>query len=201
MNNAKFANRASADIEKAQREQLAAEAHVAAQEKAVKDRQEAEAADNDNRLVKTMTKKTWKKSRERYTSGKKQFMVKFYLPTCKTCQDLAPRFEAVATAAKDDENTILGAVDCEAQKDVCTEEGIPSYPVIITYNADNMAGEWPGAVFEKVSTVEVMAAELGIDKSKLTKEQLALDDDINRKVAEAAAKEKDEKKDEKKDEL
>ena len=45
-----------------------------------------------------------------------------------------------------------GTVDCEVQKDVCTKEGIPSYPVMITYNADNMAGEWPGAVYEKVQT-------------------------------------------------
>lgn len=190
---AKFADKASEDIEKALAEQQAAEAHLAATEKATKDKQEAEADDHTDRLtngqVLTLTKKTFAKQRKLYTQGKKQFMVKFYLPTCKTCIELAPRFAGVAAAAKGDSNIILGTVDCEAQKEVCTEEGIPSYPVIITFNADNMAGEWPGAVFEKATTAEVMAQELGVAKSKLSEATLALDVEINKKIAAAAEEE------------
>jgi len=146
---ANFANKAAGNLEKAKAEYDAAEAHTAAMEQKAIDDQEAEAAKNDENDVKRMTKKNWEGDRKKYTTGKQQFFVKFYLPTCKTCIELSPRFAAVARAANDNPNIVLGTVDCEVQKDVCTKEGIPSYPVMITYNADNMAGEWPGAVYEK----------------------------------------------------
>jgi thiol-disulfide isomerase/thioredoxin len=105
---ANFANKAAGNLEKAKAEYDAAEAHTAAMEQKAIDDQEAEAAKNDENDVKRMTKKNWEGDRKKYTTGKQQFFVKFYLPTCKTCIELSPRFAAVARAANDNPNIVLG---------------------------------------------------------------------------------------------
>jgi thiol-disulfide isomerase/thioredoxin len=183
---ANFAAEKAKDIDKAHKAMLAMRKHEAEKEAAAITKQEEEAVNNEKNLVKRMTVKNFKQSRDEWTNAGKTVFVKFYRPDCATCRKLAPRFEA---AAKQVPDVVFAHVDCIVMKEVCTDEGIPSYPVMIMYDKENMAGEWPGEVWEKDSTVKTMVKGLGGDIATLPESALALDIEMDKEIAATKAKE------------
>jgi len=64
--------------------------------------------------------------KESTTEG--NWLVEFYAPWCGHCKHLAPIWESLATALK--EETHVGKVDCTVEKDICSKFGIRGYPTI-----------------------------------------------------------------------
>jgi len=189
---ANFAAEKAMDIDKAHAAMVAMKKFESDKAAAAIKKQEDEAENNESLLVRRMTVKNFKTSRDELTNAGKKLFVKFYRPDCATCQKLAPRFEAAAKQVKDTD-AVFAHVDCTVMKEVCTDEGIPSYPVMITYTKENMKGEWPGEIFEKDSTVKTMVKEFGGDIATLPASALALDESLDKEIAASKAKEDKEK--------
>jgi len=188
---ANWGQKKAADIDKSHATMLAIQKHEKEQIEKQEQDQEDEAAKNDENVVKRITKNNFVQLREKYTSKPdQQLFVKFYRPDCKTCQKLAPRFEGAAghmLKVEKKPEIAFAHVDCVLYHKVCQDEGIPSYPLMIRYNMENMKGEWPGDIYEKSSSVKEMVEFVGGDKSKIDAETLNLDTEIDIEIAAAVA--------------
>lgn len=56
-------------------------------------------------------------------------------PWCSFCHELYPEYEAAATRLES-EGLALGRVDCDADKELCTDYQIPIYPTIYVFHND-----------------------------------------------------------------
>lgn len=65
------------------------------------------------------------------------WVVEFYAPWCPACKAFKDGFMGAALKLKDSKAHI-GAVDCDANKELCTEVGIEHYPTVKGYRH----GEW-----------------------------------------------------------
>lgn len=68
---------------------------------------------------------------EEETAGKGSIVL-FYAPWCGHCKELLPEWAKLEPTFKDDEDVLVGKVDCieEANKDLCVEMHIKSFPTI-----------------------------------------------------------------------
>ncbi|XP_041020316.1 probable protein disulfide-isomerase A6 [Juglans microcarpa x Juglans regia] len=57
-------------------------------------------------------------------------LVEFYAPWCGHCKKLAPEYEKLGTSFKKAKSVLIGKVDCDAHKDVCSKYGVSGYPTI-----------------------------------------------------------------------
>ncbi|KAI3752580.1 hypothetical protein L2E82_24614 [Cichorium intybus] len=57
-------------------------------------------------------------------------LVEFYAPWCGHCKKLAPEFERLGNAFKKATSVLIGKVDCDEHKDVCTKYEVQGYPSI-----------------------------------------------------------------------
>jgi DnaJ family protein C protein 10 len=69
--------------------------------------------------------------------GKKRskhlWIVDYFAPWCRPCQQLAPEWTAVAKTLKVLPSVKVASVDCEAEKSICSAQNVRSYPTIRLY--------------------------------------------------------------------
>ena len=78
-------------------------------------------------------------------NSKNLLMVKFYVPWCPHCQKLGPKFEKAAKLLRNDGNSGLAAVDCDAHKDLCHKYDVRGYPTILVFKKDGKYEEYDGS--------------------------------------------------------
>ncbi|KAL6964663.1 protein disulfide-isomerase [Sarracenia purpurea var. burkii] len=57
-------------------------------------------------------------------------LVEFYAPWCGHCKKLAPEFEKLGTSFKKAKSVLIGKVDCDEHKGICSKYGVSGYPTI-----------------------------------------------------------------------
>ncbi|KAL9975850.1 hypothetical protein ACROYT_G013059 [Oculina patagonica] len=71
----------------------------------------------------------------------KDALVEFYAPWCGHCKDLAPVYEKVGNAFKNEPNCIVAKVDADKEKDLGEKYGISGFPTFKFFSKDNKDGE------------------------------------------------------------
>ncbi|XP_058189942.1 protein disulfide-isomerase like 2-1-like [Rhododendron vialii] len=57
-------------------------------------------------------------------------LVEFYAPWCGHCKKLAPEYEKLGTSFKKAKSVVIGKVDCDEHKSLCSKYGVSGYPTI-----------------------------------------------------------------------
>ncbi|KAL8545460.1 hypothetical protein ACS0TY_005568 [Phlomoides rotata] len=57
-------------------------------------------------------------------------LVEFYAPWCGHCKKLAPEYEKLGASFKKAKSVLIGKVDCDEHKSVCSKFGVSGYPTI-----------------------------------------------------------------------
>lgn len=57
-------------------------------------------------------------------------LVEFYAPWCGHCKKLAPEYEKLGASFKKAKNILIGKVDCDEHKSICSKYGVSGYPTI-----------------------------------------------------------------------
>ncbi|KAI4301712.1 hypothetical protein L6164_034963 [Bauhinia variegata] len=57
-------------------------------------------------------------------------LVEFYAPWCGHCKRLAPEYEKLGTSFKKAKSVLIGKVDCDEHKSLCSKYGVSGYPTI-----------------------------------------------------------------------
>ncbi|KAL8540875.1 hypothetical protein ACS0TY_002207 [Phlomoides rotata] len=57
-------------------------------------------------------------------------LVEFYAPWCGHCKKLAPEYENLGASFKKSKSVLIGKVDCDEHKSVCSKHGVSGYPTI-----------------------------------------------------------------------
>ncbi|CAN0914095.1 Probable protein disulfide-isomerase A6 [Linum grandiflorum] len=57
-------------------------------------------------------------------------LVEFYAPWCGFCKKLIPEYEKLGATFKRSKSVLIGKVDCDEHKSLCTKFGVSSYPAL-----------------------------------------------------------------------
>ncbi|KAF8394636.1 hypothetical protein HHK36_020850 [Tetracentron sinense] len=57
-------------------------------------------------------------------------LVEFYAPWCGHCKKLAPEYENLGASFKKAKSVLIGKVDCDEHKSLCSKYGVSGYPTI-----------------------------------------------------------------------
>ncbi|KAL5996325.1 hypothetical protein ACLOJK_026401 [Asimina triloba] len=57
-------------------------------------------------------------------------LIEFYAPWCGHCKKLAPEYEKLGASFKKAKSVLIGKVDCDDQKNLCSKYGVTGYPTI-----------------------------------------------------------------------
>ncbi|KAK4427612.1 putative protein disulfide-isomerase A6 [Sesamum alatum] len=57
-------------------------------------------------------------------------LVEFYAPWCGHCKKLAPEYEKLGASFKKAKSVLIGKVDCDEHKGLCSKYGVSGYPTI-----------------------------------------------------------------------
>lgn len=67
---------------------------------------------------------------EKEVGQDKGALVEFYAPWCGHCKKLAPEYEKLGGSFKKAKSVLIGKVDCDEHKGVCSKYGVSGYPTI-----------------------------------------------------------------------
>ncbi|EPS61150.1 protein disulfide-isomerase, partial [Genlisea aurea] len=71
----------------------------------------------------------------------KDVLIEFYAPWCGHCKNLAPVYEKVATAFKQEEGVVIANVDADNHKDLAEKYGVSGFPTLKFFPKNNKDGE------------------------------------------------------------
>nr|GEU58056.1 probable protein disulfide-isomerase A6 [Tanacetum cinerariifolium] len=74
-------------------------------------------------------------------NGNKDVLVEFYAPWCGHCKSLAPTYESLAAAFKNEEDVVIANLDADNAKDLAEKYGVSGYPTIKFFPKTNKDGE------------------------------------------------------------
>ncbi|EEF49947.1 probable protein disulfide-isomerase A6 [Ricinus communis] len=57
-------------------------------------------------------------------------LIEFYAPWCGHCKKLAPEYEILGTSFRKAKSVLIGKVDCDAHKSLCSKYDVSGYPTI-----------------------------------------------------------------------
>jgi len=101
----------------------------------------------------------------------KDVLVEFYAPWCGHCKKLAPDYEKVANAFRNEKNVVVAKVDADAHKELGSKFAVQGFPTIKFFPRDNKEGEdynsgrdvdsFINFLNEKAGTHRTVTGELG----------------------------------------
>ncbi|CAI5468687.1 unnamed protein product [Closterium sp. Yama58-4] len=65
-----------------------------------------------------------------FVGKEKAAFVKFYAPWCGHCQKMAPDYDKFGAAFKETASVVVGKVDCDKHKKLCSEYKVKGYPTL-----------------------------------------------------------------------
>nr|XP_043624447.1 probable protein disulfide-isomerase A6 [Erigeron canadensis] len=74
-------------------------------------------------------------------NSKKDVLVEFYAPWCGHCKSLAPTYETLASAFKNEEDVVIANLDADNYKNFAEKYGVSGYPTIKFFPKNNKDGE------------------------------------------------------------
>ncbi|CAL9765927.1 unnamed protein product [Musa acuminata subsp. burmannicoides] len=82
-------------------------------------------------------------------------LVEFYAPWCGHCKKLAPEYEKLGSSFKKAKSVLIGKVDCDEHKGLCSKYGVSGYPTIQWFPKGSL--EPKRSVYEGPRTAESLA--------------------------------------------
>uniref|UniRef100_A0A7C9CT31 protein disulfide-isomerase n=1 Tax=Opuntia streptacantha TaxID=393608 RepID=A0A7C9CT31_OPUST len=80
-------------------------------------------------------------------------LVEFYAPWCGHCKKLAPEYEKLGASFKKAKSVLIGKVDCDDQKSLCSKYDVTGYPTIKWFPKGSLEPK----NYEGARTVEALA--------------------------------------------
>ncbi|CAN6469178.1 unnamed protein product [Victoria cruziana] len=73
-------------------------------------------------------------------------LVEFYAPWCGHCKKLAPEYEKVGSSFKKSKSVLIGKVNCDEHKNLCSKYGVTGYPTIKWFRKKSLEPKSYGGV-------------------------------------------------------
>ncbi|KAL0387359.1 UNVERIFIED_CONTAM: putative protein disulfide-isomerase A6 [Sesamum radiatum] len=86
-------------------------------------------------------------------------LVEFYAPWCGHCKKLAPEYEKLGASFKKAKSVLIGKVDCDEHKSLCSKYGVSGYPTLKWFPAGSLEPK----KYDGARTAEALAAYVNIE--------------------------------------